>query len=375
MKISKRTGFQNKGDNSQTTMNKLLSLTFYLSIFLLSSCNETDLPSGNQFDRGIMLENFAKNLIVPGFSEASTQTSQLVTQLKVLAASPNEASLKEAQVSWKAAYSNYLKVSMYNFGPAEEQVIQKSLLEEVATFPVNIQRIANKTKTATPNFQDFERDSRGFLALDYLLFDESALKNFQSSPNYANYSVKVAEDIAKRIDEVNSAWSAYQTEFIQNSGTDAGSSTSAIYNEFVKNYEGLKNFKIGLPLGLRPGQSKSEPEKVEALYSGYSLEFIKTQFDALSNVWKGGNGLGFDDYLQNVEGGPTLSVSTKEQIGTIENELKKFSPQERLAILILTDEVRVRSLHTELQRNTRFFKSELSSLLGIAITFTSGDGD
>jgi predicted lipoprotein len=356
-------------------MNKLLSLTFFLSIFLLSSCSETDSPSGGQFDRGMMLDNFAKNLIVPGFSEASLQASQLVTQVKDLTANPNEASLEEARASWKTAYSNYLKVGMYNFGPAEEQVIRKSLLEEVATFPVSVQRIANKTRTATPSFQDFERDSRGFLALDYLLFTDTALQSFKTNPNYANYSVKVAEDIAKRIDGVSSAWSAYQAEFIQNSGTDAGSSTSVFYNEFVKNYEGLKNFKIGLPLGLRPGQSKSEPEKVEALYSGFSIEFIKIQFDALSNVWKGGDGLGFDDYLQNVEGGPTLSVSTKEQIATIENELRKFSPEEKLAILILTDEVRVRLLHTELQKNTRFFKSELSSLLGIAITFTSGDGD
>jgi predicted lipoprotein len=346
-----------------------------LSLLFVTSCNEPDAPSGGQFDRSMMLDNFAKNLIVPGFSEASTQTSQLVMQLKALAANPSEARLKDAQLSWQTAYSNYLKVSMYNFGPAEEKTIQKSLLEEVATFPVNIQRIANKTKTATPTFQDFERDSRGFLALDYLLFDEGALKNFRSNPNYANYSVKVAEDIATRIDEVNVAWATYQTEFVQNSGTDAGSSTSALYNEFVKNYEGLKNFKVGLPLGLRPGQSKSEPEKVEALYSGLSLEFIKNQFDALTNVWKGGNGLGFDDYLENVEGGPTLSVSTKEQINTIANELEKFSPEEKLALLISTDEVKVRSLHTELQKNTRFFKSELSSLLGIAITFTSGDGD
>lgn len=346
-----------------------------LSTLFTTSCTETDTPSGDQFDRSLMLDNFAENIIIPGFSAAAQQANQLTTQIQTLAANPSAENLRATQDSWQNAYSSYLTVSMYNFGPAGEEAIRKSLVEEVATFPINAERVLLKTQTATPNFQDFERDSRGFLALDYLLFENEALQSFIDNPNYGNYALKVAEDIYAKINEVNTAWASYQTEFVQNSGTDAGSSTSALYNEFVKSYEGLKNFKVGLPLGLRPGQTQSEPEKVEALYSGLSLAFIKTQFNALTNVWKGGTGLGFDDYLENVEGGPTLAVSTKEQIRIIENELEKFSTEEKLAILIVTNEEKVRSLHTELQKNTRFFKSELSSLLGIAITFTSGDGD
>jgi hypothetical protein len=33
------------------------------------------------------------------------------------------------------------------------------------------------------------------------------------------------------------------------------------------------------------------------------------------------------------------------------------------------------ALHTEMQKLTRFIKSEMSSLLGISITYSSGDGD
>mgnify|MGYP007059449494 CR=1 FL=1 len=43
--------------------------------------------------------------------------------------------------------------------------------------------------------------------------------------------------------------------------------------------------------------------------------------------------------------------------------------------LITTDAGRLENLHTEMQKLTRFFKSELSSLLGISITYSSGDGD
>lgn len=348
----------------------------FLSLFAVTSCNPTDdEPSGDQFDRAEMLENYATNLIVPGFNEAEQKSAELVEKLKVLQQNSGFRQMGDAQIAWQEAYRAYLKVSMYNFGPAEEQVIQKSLVEEVATFPVNTNRIDAKTQSATPNFNDFERDSRGFLALDYLLFKPGAIDNIAKEPNYANYAVKVAEDINKRIGDVNSKWETYLPEFIANNGTDAGSSTSLLYNEFVKSYEGLKNFKVGLPLGIRPGQTRAEPEKVEALYSGLSLSFLKTQFDAIVNVWQGGDGIGLDDYLQNVEGGPALVLSTKDQIKVIENVLNQFPVNAALSELIQANETSVTNLHTELQRHTRFFKSELSSLLGIAITFTSGDGD
>jgi uncharacterized protein len=43
--------------------------------------------------------------------------------------------------------------------------------------------------------------------------------------------------------------------------------------------------------------------------------------------------------------------------------------------LVAQNHPTVDALHTELQKHTRFFKSDMSSLLGIAITFSSGDGD
>ncbi len=361
--------------NFSAKMIKVSALISGLALVFLLSCTTNETPESDQFDRGEMLENFAENLIKPGFATATQQAANLLEKTIALRATPSVENMAATQVAWQEAYRAYLSVSMYNFGPAGEQGLRKSLVEEVATFPVNINRIAVKTTTSTPNFADFERDSRGFLALDHLLYKVGALDAVVQNPNYGNYIVKVAEDISQRLAEINQAWEVYQTEFVANDGTDAGSSTSVLYNEFVKSYEGLKNFKVGLPLGLRPGQSQTEPEKVEALYSGLSLNFIQVQFAAITRVWYGGDGLGFDDYLEQVEGGSTLAVSTKQQISIIENQLRQFPTASVLSDLIRTNEGMVTSLHTELQKHTRFFKSELSSLLGIAITYTSGDGD
>jgi hypothetical protein len=76
-----------------------------------------------------------------------------------------------------------------------------------------------------------------------------------------------------------------------------------------------------------------------------------------------------------VQGGQALVSSTLKQIETIKSTFKKIPTSPELASLIQSDNALLKELHTELQKNTRFFKSDMSSLLGIAITFASGDGD
>ncbi len=177
------------------------------------------------------------------------------------------------------------------------------------------------------------------------------------------------------------AWNgAYYTEFIGNKGTDAGSSTSQCYNEFVRSFESAKNFKLGLPLGKRPGQIQAEPQLVEAYYSGKSLECLRLHLTAIENIWygrskSGQDGVGFREYLEKVEGGPALIISTETQLAALRTALAAVSDTPALSVQITNANPQLETLYTEFQKMTRYFKSDLSSLLGIAITFSSGDGD
>jgi len=42
---------------------------------------------------------------------------------------------------------------------------------------------------------------------------------------------------------------------------------------------------------------------------------------------------------------------------------------------MLQNDLNIEALYHELQIHTRYFKSDMSSLLGITITYSSGDGD
>ncbi|TAE46251.1 MAG: hypothetical protein EAZ89_20445, partial [Bacteroidetes bacterium] len=195
----------------------------------------------------------------------------------------------------------------------------------------------------------------------------------------SSYLLAIAADVQAHVNQVHKDWETYEVDFITHDGTDAGSSASELYNHFVQSHESLKNDKVGLPAGLRAGQTGTEPTRVEAYYSGISVALIRAQVEATARIWsgKGINGIegqGFADYLEEVEGGPALVADTKAQLAALTAALDAL-PEGRLSELVNSHPAEVALLFTELQKLTRFYKSDMSSLLGISITFASGDGD
>lgn len=344
---------------------KKIGVVFLLTIW---ACGNPDDPQQAQdFDRTAFLNNYANEFIVPGFAELSLAVDQLDGAVQ---ACNTIADLRNQEDRWYSAYKTFIAVSAFNIGPAAEAVLKKSFQEEVGTFPVSQARVGNKLRSGNLGVNDFERDSRGFLTLEYLIFDSAV----QSESNALAYAKAVSAHLKSSTDAVNTGWNTYRTTFVSNDGTSAGSSTSELYNEFVKSFEALKNFKIGLPLGLRPGQTAAVPQNVESFYGGMSRDFAKAHFEMVKKLWLGSNNLGFKDYLMTVEGGKQLVNSTETQLRAVELAFEGVSNNDFLPASIDQNTALI-NLHTELQKLTRYFKSEMSSVLGIAITFNSGDGD
>jgi uncharacterized protein len=202
-----------------------------------------------------------------------------------------------------------------------------------------------------------------------------------ANENRKTFSLVLIQNIKTKVETVYNAWTgSYKTFFIANNGSDAGSSASALFNEFVKSFEALKNFKVALPLGLRAGQTQTEPTKVEAYYSRQTIRGIRQHWLAIKAIWygtsrNGNEGTGFYEYLKEVAGGEALIVATEQQLAVVDAKLALLSDATPFSQQIETNKSALESLSVELQRQTRYFKSDLSSLLGIAITFASGDGD
>jgi predicted lipoprotein len=367
-------------------INKLIFPIITLTL-LLYACNKEEKKEEEGFDRSLMLRNYAENLVVPAFKDLQLSVNNLQQNANSFI---NDVSLDKLQLlqdQWFETYKTFQFVNAYNFGPAGEQGLSRSITEEIATFPVSIIKLDNILNGGSYNFNDFNRDARGLLTVEYLIYgklneDNSAvLQLFTQNPVRRNYLVECIANVKTRLDNVVNAWTpSFINQFVSNNGTAAGSSTSQLYNEFVKSFETIKNFKIELPMGLRPGQVQPEPQLVEALYSGKTLDIIKEHIKSIEAIYHGRsksgvNGIGFKTYLESVTNGKQLVTSTLEQLEVVKATLNAIPSDSPISVQIVNNPAPLEAFRTELQRHTRFFKSDMSSLLGIAITYSSGDGD
>lgn len=366
------------------TMNRFILIAFVFTLLSVAvSCKE-DPPVEDTFNRNAFLEHMADELIIPGFKNLKVEMEALQSSLNQFAANPDSVLLMQAREQWWKTYQAWLSANSFNVGPAAESGLKKSLNEEIGTFPVNASGIESRIASGDTGTLNFLRDTRGLLGLEYLLFHESPGKVVVefASDNRKKYLLSTTRHAAALILQVADAWeSGYRSEFIQANGSDAGSSVSQLYNSFVLSFETIKNFRLGIPLGLRPGQTAPEPEKVECLYSGKGVEAMKLHMQTIIGIYEGipvnrtASPNGFKHYLEEVYGGKELVEQTIPSYSGILAQMEALDQNTPLDQHIRNNPQPLTDIHNALQQHTRFFKSDMSSLLGIAITYSSGDGD
>lgn len=362
---------------------RFLPIGLLILVSAIAGCNKEEPLETVVFDRTEMLRNYAEQHIQPGFNELNNTVNTLNDAIIAFSNEVNESSLEAAKEAWRLAYLQFMKVNSFNFGPAGEQGLSKNLTEEAATWPANASLIEANIEAGNASLNDFNRDSRGFHAMDYLLFADDAATTLSAfaDPNRVDYLRAISERLLSQVSVVNAQWSgSYLSDFLANNGTDVGSSTSMLYNEFVKSFEALKNFKLALPMGLRAGQTQAEPQLVEARYSALSLDCFRAHYSTIVDLWYGrtaggSSSIGWRTYIASVDGGDVLINSTEAQLALIDQALESIPNEPSLELQIGSNFDDLNTLHTRLQQHTRFFKSDMSSLLGITITFSSGDGD
>ncbi len=348
-----------------------------------SSCDRNDDDDDMTdpgFDRGVLLQSAADNIIIPNFESLQTSVNDLSTAADAFVQTTDESNLVAMRTAWVQAATDHQHCSAFGFGPAE--LVLGSYAEVLGVFPVNESGV--EQAMLDPNFDlpnSFDRDIRGYFAVEYLIYgnglsDGDIVAGFDQ--NRKDYLQLIIGELKGTVDNIVNTWkTSYREEFVSSTGTSAGSPISLYYNAWVKDYENLKNFKLELPGGLSAGQTGPDGTLVEAYYSGISRNLIIEHFANSKNIWfgasrEGQDGVGFEEYLETVVGGPDLITQTKAGITLIDNAIADLPPGP------LSDnvgETEIRVARDQFQNNTANFKSSMSSLLGIDITFNSGDGD
>ncbi len=340
---------------------------------IVMACNPSGTQPTDSYNRKAMLATVADSIVLPGYNALEQTAALLQASVIRFSISPSLNNLNDAQAAWKSTFKQWQHVTLFDFGPAES--LYGFASAELGTFPPSPLKIESYIAANDSTLSNYDRDSRGILGMEYLLFHtspDSIIQEFSAEPERKTYARAVAQRIYSETSRLLNAWKdSYAAQFASNNGTDAGSSTSLLFNALNVSYEALKNYKLALPMGRRAGQTTAQPTKVEAFYSASSIMSLKEHFATIELVWE----KGFSGYLNAVTSGSRVATETRDQFVKIKSVLAQLNESENLAILVQQNDPRLESLFVEMQKLTRFLKSEASSVLGISITYSSGDGD
>lgn len=257
-----------------------------------------DAPSYPPYDRGALLMDATDQVILPGLSDAATQSASLHTATSALCAAPSSAGLTAAQAAWRSAFLAWQSTLPYQFGPARTM----NLGPEVSTWPTSetaIEANVAATDTIDAHYVDaLGAGSKGFYALEYLLFaypsyagpDDAMTLAALGDARRCQYADALADHLERVTTQLESTWTtSFAATF-----TGAGSSGNATYssqqgavNDLVSQVrdaiERTKVDRLGKPIGRVVGAGP-----VESPYAHASVASMEAILAGAEEVWTTG---------------------------------------------------------------------------------------
>ncbi len=355
---------------------------------LLSACDNQSGTEKVDFDREAFLVNMADEVIQPSIQDFSIKADALTSASIAFEGEQSDGNLIVLRNALKDLWLSYQHLAYVQVVP------NVNLRDRVNIFPASASKIEENINTG--NFvlgAASNVDAKGFPALDYLLFgtgetNAEVIAYFQQEnlgSSRLQYVADLVEDIQTAADSMQEGWETYRAVFIENTGTDVGSGTSILVNEYNFQFDiRLKNAKIGFPAGGNPRTGGVlSPEKVEAYYSGWSAELAEASVLASLAVFtgesyqSGANGLGMDDYLTALSAvdrnGDDLSTAIISQTNAALEEMEKIEAP--YSVVATTEGSQLVTVYNTLQAVIPLIKVDMTSAMSVSITFQDNDGD
>jgi predicted lipoprotein len=356
----------------------------FFCLLLVASCGEEQGgvgdPCSNDYDQSVLFANLADNLILPAYRAFEMDMDALASAINAFDQSPSVAGLEDARTSFREAYQQWQRIAPFDFGPAEMVFLANSL----NNFPLNVEALEANVTSGNYSLDNPDAFDKGFPALDYLLFglgasSEEIVEAYTTgdrAAEYRSYLTQVTQDMQGRFQQVLSEWeNGYRSSFVMNTGTAAGTSLSLIVNSLNEHYENLRRDKLGIPAGVLT-LGFTNPEKVEAPYSGLSLNLLKTSLQTSRDYFSGTTGEGIDDLLEYVDAEKNNESLANQIRDQYQLALEKLEAIEGTLQQAVEDDANdVQDAYTELQRQVVLLKTDLPAALCIAITYVDNPSD
>ena len=342
-------------------------------------------PAKSDFDRKGMLTNIGNTVILPAYQSFNAACIKLDSTVADFNLSPDSIKLSNLQTTFKNTYRAWESVSPFDFGPADQQYLG----ENVNIFPTDTVKINSNINSSVYDLAVLSNlAAKGLPAMDYLLFgigtnNHSIVLKYTTDSKATNrkqYLAALSAAIRANMNAVLTQWGSYMATFQDATGTDIGSSLGQFINGMDKDLDGIKNFKIGIPLG-KQSMGAIFPGKVEGYYCGISSELAVLNLKAIQSLYSGkgvqGNDLlGLDDNLDAINAqynNGSLNTAIKNQFTSAISKLQVVP--DPLSGTIVNNPAVVNAAYVEIQKLIVLLKTDMPSSLGVLITYEDNDGD
>jgi len=356
----------------------------FISSFLLFACSgggNSDSSNEDFSEIPSLLENYCDNIITPSFEEFHNNIASFETLLT--AYSNSEASLNDCRNAFKDARLSWQNILPFlQFGPA----LDHFLMVNCNTYPTDAEQIEQDILNGTWIDPATDYNHYGLPAIEYILYS-----NETHSEAQINRLIMLTNHLVNLSSSVYNDWSnSYGLTFKSNTGTSAGSSVSLLVHSYIQVYETrVRNGKLGYPINVIGMGTNADlyayPNKVEAYFSGYSVDLLDEAFTTYEDVYNGDyyvngiktEGLGLDDFVRSNGDEPygiPLDNEISDQFSVAKNALQTLDNP--LSSFVETNITDVFSAYLELQALVVLWKVDMTSSIGMVFDNSyDNDGD
>lgn len=370
-----------------------------------SGPSEPEIPE-EPFSKAAFLRQVA-DCAVARYRDFEVHALALDEAAKANVAAPSESTANAARNAWIAANASWQVAEIFRFGPAartaDEDAGAKELRDQIyawrfgARCPVET-ALVDKLY-ASNSFGRSLISNRGLGAAEYLLFYSgsdnqcpdysainkngtwAALGDTEIATRKRAYAEAVAGDILENTRKLLDAWDPAHGNF-RKKLTEPGSGSvypseqaalNTVWHGIFYIEKEVKDYKLGIPLGVSECANGSCPEALESRYANVSTANIRQNYLGFRRLFQGCGanytGLGFDDWLDAI-GASELRGRMLTALDGAQRAIDALDPP--LEVSITQNTERVWPVYNALKQLTDLLKAEFVTVLDLELPAGAG---
>jgi predicted lipoprotein len=331
-----------------------------------------------------MLREISHNVFLAGYEDLHSKLIKLNLSLETLTREPSTNSLQRSRDAWLAVSLAANLVRCFQAGPIKDRDYLASFYYW-QVLPGRIEAVIQSDRPIDKSLlEELGSTSKGLFALEYLLFDRAPhdpgedsqktdtleLLRGPSGARRAAYILALGRDLETKAADLVHGWSLSTPDTASTKLAQGGQeSINLLVNQLAMAVEDVVEH-LHFILQLPPPVS-AQLDRIERSRSGSSLAGLIASIEGLKKMYRGGDGLGPDDALKQIN--PALEKRVQQHLEAAADSIRAVaSPLEKA---VVDNHAAVEKAYESSRALEIVIKVDMVSALGVTLTFSSNDGD